>query len=146
MRSRQHRRESAHQIVGVQDRVLGYGSQSFRPEGTQIEVAAQEDADVERLILIRQDPQHPLLREINFRQMVLRSGPTAGFRLDGATGSVEIVAFSEVFARYGNLLEEDFDRIWNGQRFVEFRERLHRDQGSIGICQLCSAYGVSTIS
>jgi len=46
----------------------------------------------------------------------------------------------------GNLLQEDLDAIWNGSRFVAFRERLHRDQGSIGICQLCSAYSVSTIS
>jgi MoaA/NifB/PqqE/SkfB family radical SAM enzyme len=46
----------------------------------------------------------------------------------------------------GNLLHEDLDAIWNGGRFVAFRERLHRDQGSIGICHLCSAYGVSTIS
>jgi len=45
----------------------------------------------------------------------------------------------------GNILTESLDAVWNGERFRAFRERLHRDQGSIGICRLCSAYGASTI-
>jgi hypothetical protein len=45
----------------------------------------------------------------------------------------------------GNLLTESLDAVWNGERFQDFRRRLHRDQGSIEICRLCSAYGASAI-
>ena len=45
----------------------------------------------------------------------------------------------------GNLLRQDLDEVWNGERYREFRNRLHRDQGSIDICRLCSAYPVSQI-
>jgi radical SAM protein with 4Fe4S-binding SPASM domain len=46
----------------------------------------------------------------------------------------------------GNLLTESLDAVWNGERFQDFRRRLHRDQGSIEICRLCSAYGASAIN
>jgi radical SAM protein with 4Fe4S-binding SPASM domain len=45
----------------------------------------------------------------------------------------------------GNLLEQNLDEIWNGSRFVAFREQLHKDQGSVSICRLCSSYPASTI-
>ena len=45
----------------------------------------------------------------------------------------------------GNLLTESFADIWNGNRYMDFRRQLHRDQGKIGICSLCSGYGVSEI-
>lgn len=45
----------------------------------------------------------------------------------------------------GNLLEQTLDDVWNGERFRAFRERLHRNQGQIDICRLCSGYGVSKI-
>jgi radical SAM protein with 4Fe4S-binding SPASM domain len=45
----------------------------------------------------------------------------------------------------GNLLRQELDEVWNGERFRSFRRRLHRDQGSIEICRLCSAYGASAI-
>jgi radical SAM protein with 4Fe4S-binding SPASM domain len=45
----------------------------------------------------------------------------------------------------GNIFQEDLDGIWNGPRYRGFRERIHRDQGSVGICALCSSYPVSRI-
>jgi radical SAM protein with 4Fe4S-binding SPASM domain len=45
----------------------------------------------------------------------------------------------------GNILRQDLDEVWNGDKFRNFRARLHRDQGSIEICRLCSAYGASAI-
>lgn len=45
----------------------------------------------------------------------------------------------------GNVLRQGVEEIWNGERFRAFRDRLHRDQGAIEICRLCSAYGVSAI-
>lgn len=45
----------------------------------------------------------------------------------------------------GNLLEQSLEEVWNGEKFRAFRERLHRGQGSIEICRLCSAYGASAI-
>jgi radical SAM protein with 4Fe4S-binding SPASM domain len=45
----------------------------------------------------------------------------------------------------GNLLNEDLDGIWNGDRFREYRAQLHTDQASISICRLCSGYGVSKL-
>jgi len=46
----------------------------------------------------------------------------------------------------GNLIRQPLDEVWNGVKLRAFRERLHRDQGSIEICRLCSAYGVSEIN
>lgn len=45
----------------------------------------------------------------------------------------------------GNLLTQSLDEIWNGEQFRAFRERLHKNQRQIGICKLCSGYGVSQI-
>lgn len=45
----------------------------------------------------------------------------------------------------GNLLQQDFDEVWNGQRYIEFRDRIRRDQGSVEICRLCSSYPVGVL-
>lgn len=46
----------------------------------------------------------------------------------------------------GNILREDFDSIWNGPKFQDFRRRVRQDQGAIEICRLCSAYPPSLIN
>lgn len=45
----------------------------------------------------------------------------------------------------GNILRESLDEIWNGQKYQDFRARIMRDQGAVGICKLCSSYPVSRI-
>jgi radical SAM protein with 4Fe4S-binding SPASM domain len=45
----------------------------------------------------------------------------------------------------GNLLRQDLDQIWNGEKFRKFRARLLQKQRSISICRLCSGHGVSVI-
>ncbi len=45
----------------------------------------------------------------------------------------------------GNLLSQNLDEIWNGERFQNFRQRIHDDQGSVKICQLCSSYPASVV-
>lgn len=45
----------------------------------------------------------------------------------------------------GNLLRQGLDEIWNGEAFQAYRNRLHTNQASIGICRLCSGYGVSKL-
>ncbi len=45
----------------------------------------------------------------------------------------------------GNILRQSLDEIWNGPRYREFRARIHRDQGAVDICHLCSSYPVSRI-
>lgn len=47
--------------------------------------------------------------------------------------------------KMGNLLEQSLDEIWNGEPYRNFRDRIHREQGKISICQLCSSYPVSTV-
>jgi len=45
----------------------------------------------------------------------------------------------------GNLLTQNLDEIWNGERYQNFRRRILSDQGNVGICHLCSSYPASTI-
>jgi radical SAM protein with 4Fe4S-binding SPASM domain len=45
----------------------------------------------------------------------------------------------------GNLITQSLDEVWNGEKFQSFRKQLHKDQGSINICRLCSSYGPSPI-
>jgi radical SAM protein with 4Fe4S-binding SPASM domain len=45
----------------------------------------------------------------------------------------------------GNIFRESLDEIWNGPRYREFRARIQRDQGGVGICRLCSSYPVSKL-
>lgn len=46
----------------------------------------------------------------------------------------------------GNLFTESLESIWNGERYRNFRARVMKDQGAVGICKLCSAYPVSQIA
>jgi radical SAM protein with 4Fe4S-binding SPASM domain len=45
----------------------------------------------------------------------------------------------------GNLLEQEFEEIWNGEKFQNFRNRINNNQRNVDICRLCSGYGVSVI-
>lgn len=45
----------------------------------------------------------------------------------------------------GNIIKQDLEKIWNGEKFLDFRNRIHTNQKSIDICRLCSGYGVSDI-
>lgn len=40
----------------------------------------------------------------------------------------------------GNILQEDLARIWNNQKFRDFRRRILTDQRNVSICRLCSSY------
>lgn len=46
----------------------------------------------------------------------------------------------------GNLLNQNLDEIWNGNPYINFRKRLHEDQGKVKICRLCSSYGASPLN
>jgi len=45
----------------------------------------------------------------------------------------------------GNLITQSLEDIWNGDKFQNFRDRIHTNQKDIDICRLCSGYGVSDI-
>jgi radical SAM protein with 4Fe4S-binding SPASM domain len=45
----------------------------------------------------------------------------------------------------GNLLKDDLEAIWNGDKFTSFRAAIVKSQQDIPICRLCSGYGVSKI-
>ena len=42
----------------------------------------------------------------------------------------------------GNIFEQDFYEIWNGEKFREFRRKINSDQANLELCRLCSGYGV----
>ncbi len=42
----------------------------------------------------------------------------------------------------GNILRDDFDNIWNGEKYREFRRRVATDQKHEPLCRLCSGFGV----
>jgi radical SAM protein with 4Fe4S-binding SPASM domain len=42
----------------------------------------------------------------------------------------------------GNLLKQDLEEIWNGEKYQAFRERIFTNQGGVSICRLCSSYPV----
>jgi len=42
----------------------------------------------------------------------------------------------------GNLFEQDFYEIWNGEKFREFRRKVNTAQGNLKLCRLCSGYGI----
>ncbi|MCF6339846.1 MAG: SPASM domain-containing protein [Sulfurimonas sp.] len=45
----------------------------------------------------------------------------------------------------GNIIEQDLEDIWNGEKYQNFRDRIHTNQKDISICRLCSGYGISGI-
>lgn len=46
----------------------------------------------------------------------------------------------------GNIFEENLAEIWNGKRYVNFRERINKNQKTIDLCRLCSGYPASAIN
>lgn len=46
----------------------------------------------------------------------------------------------------GNLVKQSLEEIWNSPRYVEFRRRIHTDQGQVAICRLCSSFGSSPLN
>jgi radical SAM protein with 4Fe4S-binding SPASM domain len=42
----------------------------------------------------------------------------------------------------GNIFEQDFYEIWNGEKFRKFRKLVNSDQGNLELCRLCSGYGI----
>lgn len=45
----------------------------------------------------------------------------------------------------GNILEEEFEDIWNGKKYQNFRNKIHTNQKNINICKLCSGYGTAEL-
>ena len=45
----------------------------------------------------------------------------------------------------GNLIEQSLEEVWNGEKYKNFRDRIHTNQKDIEICRLCSGYGISDI-
>lgn len=45
----------------------------------------------------------------------------------------------------GNLIEQGLEKVWNGEKYQNFRDRIHTNQKNVDICRLCSGYGVSDI-
>lgn len=43
----------------------------------------------------------------------------------------------------GNLITQELDEIWNGEKYKNFRKEINTNQKNIEICSLCSGYGVS---
>jgi radical SAM protein with 4Fe4S-binding SPASM domain len=39
---------------------------------------------------------------------------------------------------FGNILHEDFDRIWNNQKYVAFRKQVLTNKGVIPLCKNCT--------
>lgn len=42
----------------------------------------------------------------------------------------------------GNALQQDFREIWNGRMYRLFRQAIATEQNQVGLCRLCSGYGV----
>ena len=42
----------------------------------------------------------------------------------------------------GNVFEQGFKAVWNGEKARTFRRKIVKEQSKIGICRLCSGYGV----
>jgi radical SAM protein with 4Fe4S-binding SPASM domain len=45
----------------------------------------------------------------------------------------------------GNIFKQSLEELWNGEKYRNFRARILRDQGAVGLCRLCSSYPVSAI-
>lgn len=46
----------------------------------------------------------------------------------------------------GNIFEENLDEIWNGKKYLNFRERINENQKDLEVCRLCSGYPASAIN
>ena len=45
---------------------------------------------------------------------------------------------------FGNVFEDTLKNIWNGKKAVNF-EKIISNQKKIGICELCSGYGLPNL-
>jgi len=45
----------------------------------------------------------------------------------------------------GNIFEQDFYEIWNGEKFREFRRKVNSDQKNLELCRLCSGFGIPSL-
>lgn len=45
----------------------------------------------------------------------------------------------------GNILRQEFNDIWNGVDFINFRKNMRYKKNEINICNLCSGYGVAQL-
>lgn len=45
----------------------------------------------------------------------------------------------------GNLLEQNFDEIWNGEPYRTFRRTIREQQHQLPLCKLCSGYGIARL-
>lgn len=45
----------------------------------------------------------------------------------------------------GNVLEQDFKEIWNGEPYKNFRRKIREQQDQVGLCRLCSGYGIARL-
>lgn len=45
----------------------------------------------------------------------------------------------------GNILEEDFRSIWNGEKYRAFRKKIKNNQADLKLCSLCSDFGIPTL-
>lgn len=45
----------------------------------------------------------------------------------------------------GNILAQEFDEIWNGERYRAFRDKINHNRDKMSLCRLCSGYGVCLI-
>lgn len=45
----------------------------------------------------------------------------------------------------GNILKEDFGKIWNNSKYRVFRKVLLKQPNDLSLCRLCSGYGFSTL-
>lgn len=46
----------------------------------------------------------------------------------------------------GNILQQNLEDIWNGEKYLNFRECINKNQKSLEICRLCSSYPASVIN
>lgn len=45
----------------------------------------------------------------------------------------------------GNLLEQDMNEIWNGEKYRSFRHAISVQQRKLPLCRLCSGYGIARL-
>ncbi len=45
----------------------------------------------------------------------------------------------------GNVFQEEFNTIWNGPKYREFRRKISTQQGSVDICRLCASFPVPAL-
>lgn len=46
---------------------------------------------------------------------------------------------------FGNVFNDGFKKVWNGEKARSFRNKILTQQGKVNICKLCSGYGMPTL-